>query len=92
MTSKRGARCPFCWAPPYAQKRKPHIVAAFSQKEPWRLVDPVDGVRCPNCGRGFLVDELECDEEYVYDWPDRMEFTPRYCPNCGHRLGGGEDE
>lgn len=52
-------------------------------------LSPVDGFRCPSCGRAFVVEELECDETYVYDWKERFEFAPHFCPSCGARVIGG---
>lgn len=50
-------------------------------------MNPVDEFICSECG--FTIQDFEGydnDEEVYY------EFNPRYCPNCGARMDGGEEQ
>lgn len=60
--------------------------AAGASVFPLSELDPVDGVRCPACGRGFIVSEIEVDETYVHDWECQAEAVPVFCPFCGREL------
>ena len=82
--SKPG-ECPRCGAPLSAQKRHPRTMDLAGMVLLSDL-SPVDGFRCPSCGRAFVVEELKCDETYVYDWKERFEFAANFCPSCGARV------
>lgn len=55
---------------------------------PLSELEPVDGARCPRCGRGFIVSEIEVDDTYVYDWECQADAVADYCPFCGAKLEG----
>lgn len=82
---KKADECPYCGASASHQKRRVHttdiggMVALDS-------LNPVDGFRCSSCGRAFVVEELNCDDTYVYGWDTRFEFAPHFCPSCGARV------
>lgn len=61
--------------------------AAYSEY-PLSELDPVDGARCPRCGRGFIVSEIEVDDTYVHDWECQAYAVADYCPFCGAKLEG----
>lgn len=58
-----------------------------TERFPWSKLDPIDGVKCPKCGQGFVCFRLDGDEESVLDWDFKHEMVPRYCPCCGECLG-----
>lgn len=48
--------------------------------------DPVDGLVCPACDFGFKVSQLEHDDSYFENLDVEGDFTPAFCPQCGHRI------
>lgn len=64
----------------------------FVEKMPAADVAPVvHGKWAPSEGNpGFLVCSV-CGDCYVYDeWVDERKW--RYCPNCGARMDGGDND
>ena len=51
----------------------------------WDRVETEFGLRCPKCGK--LLDEYVNGGEWV-----ALSEIPNYCPNCGARLTGGEND
>lgn len=80
--------CPRCGASKCNQRFKPRIVRDLNRLDLAELLNPVDGVICPDCGIGFRVNKLETECDFIVDWETEFEFAPNYCPNCGAKVVG----
>lgn len=78
--------CPMCGAVKSHQKFKPRKVQDFGKLVPIIDTNPVDGVKCPRCGNGFVVSHLECDDTYFADLDEQFEAVANFCPFCGAKV------